>query len=38
LNALTLGAFFKPIFILQNIGGVVFGIGLARLGFALMVG
>jgi len=34
----NVGAFFKPIFILRNIGGVVFGIGLAWLGIALMVG
>jgi hypothetical protein len=34
----NVGAFFKPIFILRNIGGVVFGIGLAWLGLALMMG
>jgi hypothetical protein len=33
----NVGAVFKPIFILRNIGGVVFGIGLAWLGLALMV-
>jgi len=32
----NLGAFFKPIFILRNVGGVIFGIGLAWLGFAVM--
>lgn len=32
----NMGAMFKPIFILRNIGGVIFGIGLVWLGLALM--
>ena len=34
----NVGAFFRPIFILRNIGGVVFGVGLAWLGIALLAG
>jgi hypothetical protein len=34
----NIGALFKPIFILRNLGGVVFGIGLAWLGLAVMAG
>ena len=34
----NVGAFFRSIFVLRNIGGVVFGVGLAWAGIALLAG